>query len=86
MLAGQGGAVAAGEQPEAIRQTLGDLFQRHRTDARCGQFQGERDAIQTIADIGQGGGVGVGDLEGRLHGQGTIDKEAHRFILGQDGG
>ncbi|MFF8448663.1 hypothetical protein ACF06Q_13280 [Streptomyces leeuwenhoekii] len=48
LVAGQGGAPAAGEDLEAVVQAGGELGQRHRAQPDGGQFQGERDAVEAV--------------------------------------
>ena len=51
LLARQRGAVAAGQQPEAIVQALGDLLDRQRAHARRGELDRERNAVEPPADV-----------------------------------
>ncbi len=46
-------------------------------DTRRRQFDGERQAVQTRTDLGDGAGIGLGQLKGRLDGLGTLHEEAH---------
>ena len=45
------GAAAAGEQPEAVVQALGELADRQRAQPRRGQLEREREAVQAAADL-----------------------------------
>ncbi|WP_229683859.1 hypothetical protein [Nocardia camponoti] len=44
------GATAAGEQAEAVIEAVGELVERHRPQACCREFDGERDAVERTAN------------------------------------
>jgi hypothetical protein len=50
LLAWQSGAAAAGQQPETIIQTSSDLLGCECLDASRGQFDRQRDAIQSVGN------------------------------------
>ncbi len=51
---GQGGAAAAGEQPEPVGQPRGDLGQRQGAQPRRGQLDRQRQAVQPAHDLDHG--------------------------------
>ena len=51
LLAGQGGAGAAAEQPEAVVEAFGQGGQRQRPQASGGELDGQRQAVQPPADV-----------------------------------
>ena len=51
LLAAHGGAGAAGEQAEPVVQAVDDLARRERPHARRGQLDGQRNTVQTTADL-----------------------------------
>ncbi len=55
LLARQRGAVAAGQQAEAIVQARRDALDRQRAHARGGELERERNAVQPPADVGDRG-------------------------------
>ena len=63
LLARQRGAAAAGQQPEAVVQPRGDLLRRKHLDARGRQLDRQRDAVQPVADLRDGGRIGVRQRE-----------------------
>ena len=73
-MAWQGGATAADQQAKTIIQPGGDLFCREQLDPRGGQLQGQRDAIQPLANGGDGGGVAGSQGKMRLGGLGALDE------------
>src|SRR5205823_1920329 len=50
LLPGQRRAAAGGEEAEAVVQALRDLLRRERADPRRRQFDGERDAVEAVAN------------------------------------
>jgi hypothetical protein len=69
------GLGAGGQQAKAILKTLGDLFGRQDFDPRRGQFERERDAVEADADLGDSGGIGVGQAEVGAGCPGALDEE-----------
>ena len=51
LLAGQGGAGAPGEQPEAVVEPFGHGGQRQRAEAGGGELDGQGQAVQPAADV-----------------------------------
>ena len=76
-------APRAAEEPEAIVESRGDLRRRERRDARGGELDGEREAVEAPADLGDGGGVVVGQLERRRGGASALIEQPHG--RGRDG-
>ncbi len=83
LLARQRGPVAACQQTEAVRQALGDLLHRKRAQARRGELDRQRNAVQAPTDFGHGRGIPVGDAKGRLRRDRALDEQVHRFELHQ---
>ncbi len=79
MLAGQGGAAAPGQEPEAVIQPVCDLLYGHHAQAGRGQFEGEGDSVQTAHNFGKPGGILGGKVKLRVHGPGPGQEELHRF-------
>ncbi len=90
-MAGQRGATAAGEQPESIRQSCGDLLDGQRTQPRGGQLDRERQTIEPTDDLDdRSDRLGV-DREIRADGGGPIGEQARgrigeRLVSGRVGG
>ena len=59
LLAGHDGAGTAGEQPEPVVELGGDALGGQLPAAGRGQLDRERDAVEAMADLGDGGRVGV---------------------------
>ena len=74
-----GGRVALGEQAEALVQSRGDLVHRKRIHARRRELDGERDAVETPADVRDGRGVAAIHVERVLRPARAVDEEAHRL-------
>ena len=53
LLARHRGPAAAGEEPEAVVQPLGDVSARQHVDPRRGELDRERDAVEPAADLGR---------------------------------
>jgi hypothetical protein len=84
LLARQGGARPAREQPETIVQTGGDLFRGQQFDARGGQFDGERDAVELMAHLGDRGRVFARQCETGLARHRPIHEKLHGALPGQN--
>ena len=63
LLTGHHGAGASGQEPEAVVELGGDALGGELTAAGGGQLDGEGDAVEAVADLGDGGGVGFVDRE-----------------------
>ena len=81
LLARQRRAIAAGEDAEALVSRSARLWTRHGLDARRGEFDRERDAVETAADIDDDRRIGVGEREAGVGGGGAIDEERNRAEL-----
>jgi hypothetical protein len=53
-VARQRGAAAAGEELESVVEPLGDLRDREHSRPRGRKLDGERNAVETPADVGHG--------------------------------
>ncbi len=58
-------------------------MRREQPDEGRGQFDRQREAVEAMADLGHGGGIGAGHREVGLHGLRPLDKEAHGLVLAQ---
>ena len=79
----QRGPAAAGQQMEAIIQTSRDALDRKGANARRRKLDCQRNAVEALADLGDGRRVVLRQTECRAGRRRTIDEEAHRRILGQ---
>ena len=75
LLARARGAAAGGEDVEAVAQAGGDLLEREGGDARRGQLDGQRHAVQAPADLLDRRLVVLAGAEARVGG-GALDEEA----------
>jgi hypothetical protein len=82
LLPGQHRPRTAREEVEAIVELDGDLLGRHLPAAGRRQLQGERDAVEPMTDLGDGGCVGLRDHEGRAGPASPIDEQPDRLVLG----
>ena len=74
---------APAQELEAAPQSRQHGLGREELDARRGQFDGQRQAVQADADLGHRRGVGVVHPEVGLDRQGALDEERHGGILRQ---
>ncbi|GAA3095528.1 hypothetical protein GCM10020254_46000 [Streptomyces goshikiensis] len=77
LLAGQDGPRAAGQEPEAVVEAVGDLARGQQPQPGRGQLDGEREAVQAGADLGDGVRV-VGGGEAGAGGGAAVGEEAVR--------
>ena len=70
------GAAAAGQEPKALVEEAGDLVGRHGDDARGGELDRQRDAIEAPAHLGDGAQFGRAGVEVGLDRDRTFDEEA----------
>ncbi len=85
----QGTTTTARQQPKPSVESCRKLPHRKRLDPPRRQLQGERNTVQPLADLGDGGGISVGEREARLHRQGTVDEQPYGGVvleLGNRGG
>src|SRR5579884_3700904 len=83
LLARQGRAAAAGQQPEAVVHVPVDLLDGQRPHAGGGELDSQRKAIQPVTDLNESLRVVARDPESRLHGYGALDEEPDGFVLAQ---
>ena len=83
LLPGGGIARATGQQRQPPLQAGEDGLRWEESDARRGQLDGERQAVQSTADLGHRRGILVVEGEFGLDGVGALDEEAHGGILGE---
>ena len=72
-----------GQQAEAVLEPGEQLVGGQRPDAGGGQLDGQRDAVQPAADLGDRRGVPVGDGEAGRRPPGPVDEQPHRRVAGQ---
>ena len=72
---------AAGEKAEAVVKAVDDLGQRQRSDARRGELDRQRHAVEATTDFGHRGRVVVGDGEIRPDLSGTVDEQLDRLVV-----
>ena len=73
----------AGQQFQAIVQPGQDRLGRQELDAGRGQLQGERQPVETAADLGDGGCVFVCQLEVGFCSPCALEEELHGFTICQ---
>ena len=73
------GAAAPGEEAEAVVEPGPDLVDREHGDARRGELDRQRDAVEAAADLGDGGAVARVEREPRLDQPSPVDEDPHRF-------
>ena len=83
LLSWQRQARAAGEEAERIVEAVEDPRGRQRLGSRCGEFDRERDAVETLADLGDGRSVVVVEHETRSRPSSAIEEEADGVELTQ---
>ena len=66
---------------EAVLEPAEHRLRREDSDARRRQLDGQRQAVESHADLGHGRRVLVGDLEVGLHRAGALDEERDRLEL-----
>ncbi len=64
LLARQGVATPSRQEPESLVEPVVEVRQRHRRQARRGEFDGERDAVEATTDRRHQASVRVLELEG----------------------
>src|SRR4051812_2909324 len=75
-------AGAAGQKPETIGQTNGDLFGRQYSDPRGGQLNRQRDPIDSTADLTDGCSIALAQLQARCSGLCPFHEQIDRLNLG----
>jgi hypothetical protein len=66
---------------EAIVQASRDALDRKGANARCCKLDCQGNAVEALADLGDGPRVVLRQTECRAGGRRTINEEAHRRIL-----
>jgi hypothetical protein len=69
----------AAEELQAVSEAVAESLGREEVQARRGQLDGQRQAIETPADLEHRGGVVVGQAEVGSHGPGPFDEELDRL-------
>ena len=80
-MAGRQVAWPAGQHLQLAVQALQQRMGREQMDPCRGQFERQRNALQTRADLDDRANVRGGDHEIVLHGLSARDEQAHRFVL-----
>ena len=78
LLAGQHRTSPTRQEQEAPVELLGDPVRGHGPAASGSQLQGERDAVQTAADLTHRAGIQIGERETRAGPPGSVCEQAHR--------
>jgi hypothetical protein len=79
VLARQGGTGRPGEYVEALVETGGDLGGGEHSDSGGCQFDGQGDAVETAADVGDGRRVGLGEGEAGSCAAGPVYEQLDRL-------
>ncbi|MCC2629686.1 MAG: hypothetical protein K0S14_3336, partial [Thermomicrobiales bacterium] len=74
-------AGASRQQRQALLQALEQRVRREQLDEGRGQFDGQRQAIEPMANLRHSRGVGSGHREAGLHGLRPLDKKANCLEL-----
>src|SRR5436190_18804753 len=69
-------ALAAGQQPEALVESLRDLCRAQHGDTRCGELDRQRYAVEPTHDLADRGRDRVGRVEVRLHRDRAINEQS----------
>ena len=80
LVPGQRRAAAAGEQREPVVQAFGELRRGQGAQPRGCQFDGQRHAVQRLADAHHGGHVAVVEREAGQDSGSPVTKQANRRI------
>ena len=75
-------APTAFEQPEPLIESPSELGGGQRRRARRGEFDCERDPVETPTNLSDPAGIGGVQHEIRLDGPGAVDEQSHRLALG----
>ena len=86
LVAGDGCSASTGQQSEPVVETSGDLLDRERPNAGCGELDGQRDSVEPAAQLGDRRGVGVGQIERRLDGPSSFHEQPAGVHGAQGGG
>ena len=73
-------AASAGEDAETFVEAFRELMNVDHLDAGCGEFDCERDAVETLDDLDNSRCIAVRELETHVGSAGSIDKENHRSV------
>ena len=84
LLAGQGGAASYPQYAKAIAQAIGDGLDREAANARGGELERERDAVEALADRGHRMGVARRQREIGLVRLRTVAEQSYRFVVRQN--
>ena len=68
-------APPGGQELEAVIEALGDLGGRQVAHARGGELEGQRNAVELLADPAHGGEVLRTEPEAGAHGGGAVDEQ-----------
>lgn len=76
-------ATSTGEQMEPVVEPGEQLVGTHHGDAGGGELDGEGDAVEAGAELGDGGAVGRGEREVRAGSAGAVEEELDGVVLAQ---
>ena len=82
----QGRPAAAGQQPEAVLEPVGQLLERDGPQPHGGQLDGQRHPVQAPAEPDHAGPVGVGDGETGHRGRRALGEQLHRVAVARGPG
>ena len=71
------------QQRQALLQPREQGLRRKHPHPRCGQFDGERQSVQAMTDLGHSLGIVAVDGKVGRDRLGAVDEQAHRVVLGQ---
>ena len=78
---GSAARLPAGQKPEALVEPSRELLCRQRLHPRRAELQGQRDAVEALADLGDRGRVALGEHEVRLQRRCPLDEQLDGRVL-----
>src|SRR5690348_12051002 len=76
-------SLGAGKQPETIAEASCQLLGGQHPQSRRGQFQGQWNAVEPVANLGNSRAVVAGQFEPRLRLSSAVQEESDGLILAQ---
>ncbi len=71
-----------GKEAVAVVEAFQELVDAENAQPDGGEFDGERKAVETVAEAGHGGAVRRGEREARDHGGGTVGEQGEGRVRG----
>lgn len=81
LVAGERARTAPGQQPETVVETVQHLLHRQGPQPPRGQLQGQRDAVETAAELARGLPVGARQHEPGAHRRGAPGEELQGVVV-----